>query len=220
MKDFDDAILMAFVDGELNPAQAYDVQRAIQKDAELMTRVESFRASTALAASAFSTVLQEPIPLRLARTIVGTGGGSKFAMPLTAYRITAAASLAALLLGAGGGYGVAGYWQLREQRNLERAAASERDSVGHVVQGALEKQVSGTSVEWRDPDTAETIAIEPVRTFRNQEGRYCREYREADTQRDGAIAIRYGLACRYADGAWKVRYYLVPGDDPPGILRK
>ena len=112
MRRFDDETLVAFVDGELDDAMADEVARAVESDAELAVRVRMFSDSALVVRAAFDDVIKEPVPDQLllaargaaaASTVVpfrrraGSTIGRWIALPL-------AASVAALMIGAGAGY--------------------------------------------------------------------------------------------------------------------
>src|SRR6185503_3666144 len=61
----DDEILMAYADGELDPAQRAEIAAAIETDPALAARVEKHSALRAEVAGAFATVLNQPVPERL-----------------------------------------------------------------------------------------------------------------------------------------------------------
>ena len=62
---YDDEILMAYADGELDPARRAEIDAAIAKDPALARRVEQQRALRARLAGAFAKVLDQPVPERL-----------------------------------------------------------------------------------------------------------------------------------------------------------
>lgn len=66
---------------------------------------------------------------------------------------------------------------------------------------ALENVRTGVRSTWRNPDTGNTYAVVPTRTYESAQGP-CREYTV-----DAVVAGRkdkvYGTACRQADGSWR-----------------
>lgn len=62
MATFTDEILMAFVDGELDPAQAVEVQLALIADETLAKRIERFRYVRRALRSTYDAVVKEPVP--------------------------------------------------------------------------------------------------------------------------------------------------------------
>jgi len=70
-----------------------------------------------------------------------------------------------------------------------------------TVQRALETQLSGISLDWRNPASGHSGTVTPQRTYRTANGVYCRSYREELTvgQRTANYSDR---ACRNGDGLW------------------
>ncbi|HUA77823.1 MAG TPA: hypothetical protein VMA86_09130 [Acetobacteraceae bacterium] len=67
----DEGTLVAFVDGELDPAAARDVARLLAEDPVAQKKVELLRRSTALVHAAFAGPEWEEVPPRLARLVAG-----------------------------------------------------------------------------------------------------------------------------------------------------
>jgi hypothetical protein len=63
--NYDDEILMAYADGELDPRQSAEIDAAIATDPGLARRVEKHRALRAKVSGAFTKVLVQPVPERL-----------------------------------------------------------------------------------------------------------------------------------------------------------
>ena len=63
---------------------------------------------------------------------------------------------------------------------------------------ALEYSPSGTSVEWRNPDSGNYGYITPTNTLKTEQG-YCREYTQ-EVVIGGERKKAYGKACRKPDG--------------------
>ncbi len=70
-------------------------------------------------------------------------------------------------------------------------------------QKALETAPSGSAVEWNNPDSGNYGSVQPVRTFKDQSGQYCREYSQTVVVA-GKQQKAYGMACRQPDGQWKI----------------
>jgi surface antigen len=81
-------------------------------------------------------------------------------------------------------------------RSMDRV---DRLKVGQT----LEYVPSRESVRWRNPDTLTTYEVTPLTTYRNTDGRYCREYRTTAVVA-GKRQQLYGTACRQPDGSWRV----------------
>jgi anti-sigma factor RsiW len=63
--NYDDEILMAYVDGERDERLSAEISAAMERDPALARRVERHRALRAKVAGAFTTVLDQPVPERL-----------------------------------------------------------------------------------------------------------------------------------------------------------
>jgi len=70
-------------------------------------------------------------------------------------------------------------------------------------QRALETAPIGNSVEWRNPDNGHSGYVTPTKTFKSEEGRYCREYTHT-IMVGGQQEKAYGKACRKPDGQWQI----------------
>ena len=85
-------------------------------------------------------------------------------------------------------------------RSLDRA---DRQYVASTTQDTLEYAPSGQTSQWRNPDSGNRGTVTPTRTYRVDDGRYCREFQQ--TVIIGRQAERaYGTACRQPDGSWEV----------------
>ncbi len=84
--------------------------------------------------------------------------------------------------------------------SLDRA---DRLAMEKSTNNALEKTRSGKKVAWQNPDSGNRGTIVPRPAFKNQNGQYCREFRQTITV-GGKTAEGFGTACRQPDGAWKI----------------
>ena len=204
--------LIAYVDGELDPATARRVEVMLDDDAEARAFVAGLRGTTALARVAYNDALYEDVPERLVAAAGGPAGAGKMAASSapslqrrqswrSVYPI--AAALALLEVGLGGF--LTGSWLNKHDLEAARdARIQDRTIAASALSRALETQVSGNIASWRNPDTATSGTITPIRTYRNPDGRYCREYRQA-VMRDDESEETLGLACRTGEGTWKTR---------------
>lgn len=71
------------------------------------------------------------------------------------------------------------------------------------AQHALETNPTGQPSTWQNPDSGYTYTVTPVKTYKNTEGRYCREY-TTKVNIGGKMEDAYGTACRQPDGTWEV----------------
>lgn len=62
---------------------------------------------------------------------------------------------------------------------------------------------SGSRESWRNPESGNYGTIYPSGRYRNDEGRYCREYTQT-IYVDGEKHSGHGTACREPDGSWRI----------------
>ena len=85
-------------------------------------------------------------------------------------------------------------------RSLDRA---DRLMMENTAQQSLEYNQTHHSSSWRNPDSGHSGTITPTRTYREPEGRYCREYTQT-VMIGGEQHTAYGRACRRPDGTWQI----------------
>lgn len=211
--NIDDARLMAYVDGELDAAQAAQVEAAIAADPVLAERVTRQRALRVRLAAAYAGTLEEPVPAQL-RAVLGaaaTGTGpqtrgwrraaasTRRARPRWSAREWTALA-ASLLLGV----------LLARVLPMPQGAASEDALVDATMQArgvltqALDEGLAGAPARAR-------VAV--GLSFRARDGGYCRSFHIADRR---PLA---GLACRDGD-AWRVTTLAEAAPGAAGELRQ
>ncbi len=79
----------------------------------------------------------------------------------------------------------------------------DRMAMRRTTQTALEKSKSGQVSTWSNPDSGNSGTITARPAYKNQAGRYCREYQQTVTI-GGQTESAYGTACRQPDGTWKI----------------
>jgi surface antigen len=67
----------------------------------------------------------------------------------------------------------------------------------------LDEAPDGRTVGWQDPDAGRRYTVTPRETYRNNAGRYCREY-TAQSTIGGEPVDTYGTVCRQPDGSWEI----------------
>ena len=73
-----------------------------------------------------------------------------------------------------------------------------------VVDKALEYNLSGTPQEWRAPGGSVAVTVTPVKTYRDKNGVYFREYQMEVTSATQRSQIN-GLAYRTSKGDWETK---------------
>lgn len=214
----DSLTLQAYADGELDAAQAAQVEAALRTDPQLAQALERLRNLQARLRAGFAPVLDEPVPARLlaaARARPADAPDQDAAVaarPPSPIQATAQASrptplrprarrrwalpaglAAALLLG---------LWIA--QRQLPQGAApgpTVAATQGGVAEGALAQaltqQLSG------QPQRSVRIGL----SFRDRDGHYCRTF--------AMPRASAGLACQ-RDGAWRVELRVPAGENHDG----
>lgn len=85
-------------------------------------------------------------------------------------------------------------------RSLDKA---DRLAMETTAQQALEHNQTHNSSTWRNPDSGHSGTITPTRTYKEPDGRYCREYTQT-VLIGGEQHDAYGTACRQPDGTWQI----------------
>jgi anti-sigma factor RsiW len=226
MNPQDQEHLLAFVDGELDAAQAAEVAARLERDAEAAAFVGREQALRQRLQAAFAPVMDEPVPERLMAALQavpsqpmpmpssperldpasrpGWGGDSAAPLPLSPSRRLAANAprwiglAAALLIG----IGIGRLWLAPGGEGPPAMLATGPD--GTLVAGPLLAQALSSQPSGAAPAHA---PLQVAWTFRDHEGRYCRTFVLATN----AAA---GLACR-DDGGWRVQVVARADDAAP-----
>ncbi len=213
MTTIDTQRLGAYIDGELDDEAVRAVEEALAASPELRAELHAMQEADGLLRAAFAEPLREAIPEPLigavthgfaARRDAAVGGGGGGSSPAR-HLLPIAASLAVLVIGVASGYFSAEFRVDREIARLNALRAEDRSLVERTVNQALETKISGTPVEWRNPDSGSRGTVTPVRTYRSESGKWCREYTLTIIADDGSAKSRRAIACREADGKWKKR---------------
>jgi surface antigen len=86
-------------------------------------------------------------------------------------------------------------------KSLTRA---DKAYAAQATQATLERQPSGTTGQWRNPDSGNAGTVTPTRTYQTNRGRYCREFQQTVIV-GGREQSAYGTACRMPDGSWQIQ---------------
>jgi hypothetical protein len=191
-----DETLMAFADGEVDPATRAIVEAAMRDDPEVRRRVAHHQALREVVKGAFAAVIDEPVPQRLiaaargapAGNVVDLAGARNAAAvkaPRRGLRWQPAAMAASLLLGL-----ALGYLGWHGSNTLVTVSANGELVAGAGLAEALSSQLSAD----HPPGAAATTGL----SFRTKTGDYCRTFALTATHANS------GLACREG-GSWKVK---------------
>jgi len=196
--NFDDETLMAFADGELEETAAADVARAVAGNEELAARVAMFRSSRETVAQAMKPLAAEVVPPGLtlsvaamverdreARARASTAGATNVVSfddhrprRKTLGWLMPVAAMLVLTIGGTGGYFFGSV--LKSPVPAEFASLDDPD----IIQ-ALSEIPSGKTMDV--PGTGRTI--EPVLSFRLEDGTLCREYTLKGPDAKGVVSI-------------------------------
>lgn len=212
----DEAILVAYADGELDAETACEVERALEENPDAKALLADLVSSAGYVRSAFAAYANEPIPERILDDVrtapeAGTGGkhdlGWAVQKRLRAY-IALAASVAFLGIGFGSGMMVSDHVAGESSTPFEAARAMQFIEAERAFNEVLENNLSGTSVKWQASDDGLGLTVTPTKTYRSSTSGFCREYRiERDYQE--RHETERGLACRESDGRWVPRYVII-----------
>jgi hypothetical protein len=190
--------VMALVDGELDPADAPDVVRALADSPPLVSDLQTFLAMTRQRLAApFAVVGREPVPAHLVDLLLHAPMGAA-----RAYEEGALAKLKAAVGRLVERYRDASAWSQAAGPALAGAAVATfawvllpTSSVGaHAdLAQALDKAASGSKA-------MVATAIAPTLTFRHKNGTLCRQYEASYSARQ----VSYAVACRVQSGEWRV----------------
>lgn len=206
--------IAAYMDGELTDAETQDFEAILECDPLVRAEVQRLQEVNSLLKGAYNEILAEPVPLavagRVQRTLASAepgpraspvpGGGGWRAWGLQAI----AASLLAVILSFPAGFYVAELRQDAITAEMAAIQAADRQAMAAALSEALEERLSGVAVDWHNQASGSSGAVTPVRTFRNADGRWCREYLEEATIA-GTLDSRRAIACRESDGQWRTR---------------
>ncbi|MDH3473541.1 MAG: RT0821/Lpp0805 family surface protein [Rhodospirillales bacterium] len=219
--NLNDETLVAYVDGQLDARETARVEATLAESAGARETVRQLREGAALLRAAFNEPMSEPMPERVLETIDKAANkavaarasrqcnrASRWMSGLSPWQMALAASIAALMVGLGAGFFVSDYRVERRLAALEAVVEADRQARNDALVAALEKNVSGETVAWENPDSGRRGSITPVRTFKTTRGQWCREY-AADEWLGDKQELRRAIACREAEGLWKTRVVLV-----------
>jgi hypothetical protein len=219
---FEDEVVIAYVDGELDAAVARRLERAAAADPALARRIAAHQAVKVGLAEAFAPALQEAAPDRLVSLITRAAPPSRPAEVVDLSKVrkaraaaggrwsTAVSQLkdqpprtwgglaAVLLLGA---FAVSAFWPRTPPLLVERGGALD---AGPGLAAALDAQLA-------DPN-ASGLTVRAGLSFRDHAGDYCRTFQ---ARQDGGVA---GLACK-TGGQWRLRMTLAHPEAPASQYR-
>jgi hypothetical protein len=200
--------LVSYVDGQLEERETRRVEAALAQDAEARETVRGLRESAELLRAAFNEPLNAPIPPRIVKAIDEAVADRAAGRRRWSWPAALAASFAMLMVGFGGGLLTVDQRVEQELARLRAIELADQQARETALFQALEKHVSGEAVTWRNPDSGSGGEITPVRTFKNRQQQWCREYRSKEIVA-GDPEVHFAIACREPEGQWKTRAVLI-----------
>lgn len=198
-RQFDEITLSAYVDGELDPATMREVEAFVETDADARKYIVNAVKTTARLRAFANEALVEAVPERLTSVIGPRPKNEKGRRPAlhTLFRMAAAVVLVLL------GFGAGSLMLPNGAGQFSALVTPFPASYSRVVDEALEHNLSGSPRQWQAPGDPLAITVTPVRTYRDKNGQYFREYRlevvsENERRQVNGLAYREG-------GKWKTK---------------
>ncbi len=204
-----ESLLVAYVDGQLDAAQAQAVEEALRGDAEARAIVGVLRASGAAVKPAYDEAMERPLPAGLRDIFADVQ--ADVAAPnadVVAFRprraaiqrlLPLAASIAASLIGFGAGYAAFG--------DRSGFTPAGEDPQGELYLATLQRALNtpgiGIGQDYADVTagiSGKVTVIGPIATANLGD---CREFRH-DAVSGAETATSFGIACPGAAGSWVV----------------
>jgi surface antigen len=219
---WDEATLVAYVDGELDAAGSRRLEALLAQDPEAQAKVALMRRSAEAVKSAYDAALTEPLPpglaalIRTGDDVQGRLSAREKLVELRRHRpapareargwrsMRLAASL--LLLGLGFASGLA--WRDMGTQPSLKLAGVANDPAAQLFEATLtkllEQGATGDSESYSDP--AHNIAgrITLLGDFVAHGGFSCREFRHDRSIGGASPTAESGFACRRIGGGWEV----------------
>ena len=192
-----DIMLSSYVDGELDEESMREVEAFLERDSEARKYVVNAIRTTARLRESMNKVLYEEVPEHLINSILdrpkAEGRLSTALQPL--YRMAAAIIL--ILFGFG-----AGWLLLPTSGDVPAFMGTTpfQAEYNQVVNDAMEYNLSGAPRQWQSPENQTVIIVTPVKTYRDKNGQYFREFRMEVTTATERRQVN-GLAYRQ-NGEW------------------
>lgn len=196
--------IVAYLDGELPPAERDAVAQAIAGDPAATRMAAEMQAAALAAAAAFADMAATPAPERLGRLLAERTILS-FQPRRAAWRraiVPAAAASIGLLL-------LASIALVPRERGAPLRPASDgdtnpaQDRFTAALYGALDSARSGETVAYGAPSPQAGGQITLLGELATRSGLACREF-SAETHGGGSGMVQAGIACRRPDQGWDV----------------
>lgn len=200
MMRIDDETLMAYVDGELEDAEAERVREALARDGDLEKRARMFRQSASVLRDTFQGEINVPVPKRLeallspSPTPAAPGWLARLHAFWTCPPSLAFAAGLLLAVGAVVGHLATGVDGGMPSAPVDRLAQLQGSTGWNR---GFERTASGEQFMLQAPGD-EGVSITPLATFLDSGDRFCRAFRQAG----GSATVLQGIVCRDGGGSW------------------
>lgn len=196
-RQFDDKTLSAFLDGELDDLGMQEVDNFIQENGEAQKFVLNTARSTAFLKAASNVILHEKVPDRLVNTVKFGNVPEKRESTTVRSLFQLAAAIVLVFFG----FGAGNLFKSNQMSSLPASVAPILQQYGHIVDAALENNLSGDPREWNEPRQPLMIMVTPIQTFRDRNNIYYRKYRLEVVTETHRQQVN-GLAYRSGGGKW------------------
>jgi len=210
----DEQRLQAWMDDELTPADRDAFAERLRREPQLRRQAEALQSLDSVLRQAYDPLMTQVLPpLRIGDRRPRESAWTLFSRWLGAtqplrWQPLGLLLLTTVLLAGGSGYWLSQRVQFETARQAGELAPRDRRALQLLVDRVLEHQRSGSTVSWQGR-SAQKVTITPVRTFRTDNGQYCREFNErlalGTEWREERV-----IACREGEQRWdvKARYFL------------
>ncbi len=192
--------LIAYLDGELSPAERTAFEAELAADPTLAAQAELHEALSARVAGAYAPVLDEPVPPRLLAIASAANAPSRWRLGLPQW----AAMAACLVVGVFAGRAL---WP--------QGGPLAAHGQALVAQGGLERALTTQLASDQGP-------IRVGLSFRARDGRYCRTFQSAPDRLAGLACRAGGRWTAEATAAWRPEgqpdYRTAASATPPAVL--
>ena len=203
--DDNEIMLSAYLDGELDAGKMFEADMLLEKDDAARRYVLDAVRTTAFLRADTNKVVHEELPQRLLESLGERQTAKPRPKPVLPHLLRVAAVLILGLLGFGGGMLLERF----NESHLPAVITPLPSMYSDVVDKALEYNLSGTPQKWQAPGSAVAVTVTPVKTYRDKNGVYYREYRLEIASNNERSRIN-GLAYRTLKGHWKTKALFFP----------
>ncbi len=209
MKNTDDNLLSAYVDGELAADESLKLEQRLPQDSQLQARLDAMRAADAATRKLFAEVDAAPMPDAVLQLLEREPAkpDNVVAFPergIARFLQMPVAIAASMALAVGLLVGEVSQQFDGPATSIETLSARSIDS-GSELHRLLEASSSGAATELANGESGRAVL-----TFADKEGRYCRQLRV-----DSSAGAAHAIACR-GDTNWEVEALAFTDAAPEG----